>query len=299
MSKNIAVVGTVADVSFPLCHGKVSLADGRLHLRDSNLDYNLEVNRGTPALMAAAVKAAEAIGNIEVYGFLVGDTGRGDGSRKLYRFLEGHLFEFDFDILTFHYLQPDVDWHNRVLFAVEAMARRPVLIADAGFMYAAKMSGQAGEYDLFTPDSGELAFLADEIAPHPFYTRGFILHQNNQMPDLIRRAYQHQNGAKHLLVKGKTDYVADADQVIETIDTPSFEAMEAIGGTGDTLTGLLSVLCAAGFKPADAAIMAARANRWTGHYAKPNPATQVLALINTIPAALAAIMDKNNQEKTA
>jgi len=45
------------------------------------------------------------------------------------------------------------------------------LIADAGFMYAAKMSGQASKYDLFTPDVGELAFLADEEAPHLFYTR--------------------------------------------------------------------------------------------------------------------------------
>jgi ADP-dependent NAD(P)H-hydrate dehydratase / NAD(P)H-hydrate epimerase len=52
------------------------------------------------------------------------------------------------------------------------MNRRPILIADAGFMYAAKMSGQAACYDFFTPDVGELAFLADEMAPHPFYTRG-------------------------------------------------------------------------------------------------------------------------------
>jgi len=35
------------------------------------------------------------------------------------------------------------------------------------------MSGNAQSFDLFTPDAGELAFLADEEAPHPFYTRGF------------------------------------------------------------------------------------------------------------------------------
>ena len=34
---------------------------------------------------------------------------------------------------VFHYLQPDVDWHNRVLFAVQEMQPRPLLIADAGF----------------------------------------------------------------------------------------------------------------------------------------------------------------------
>ena len=34
-----------------------------------------------------------------------------------------------------------------VLFALEESPGSPVLIADAGFMYAAKMSGSAAEYD--------------------------------------------------------------------------------------------------------------------------------------------------------
>ena len=59
--------------------------------------------------------------------------------------------------------------------ALEEWKRRPIVVADAGFMYAAIMSGYAASYVLFTPDVGELAFLADEKAPHPFYTRGYIL----------------------------------------------------------------------------------------------------------------------------
>jgi hypothetical protein len=47
--------------------------------------------------------------------------------------LSHHLPQSDFTTLCFHYLQPDVDWHNQVFFAIEAMARRPFLIADAGF----------------------------------------------------------------------------------------------------------------------------------------------------------------------
>ena len=141
-------------------------------------------------------------------------------------------------------MQPDVDWHNRVLFAVQEMQPRPLLIADAGFMYVAKMSGQAGEYDLFTPDAGELAFLADETAPHPFYTRGFILHDNNHVPDLIARAYTYQNASRYLLVKGATDYLADSQGVIATVAEPRIEALEAIGGTGDTLTGIVAALVA-------------------------------------------------------
>ena len=286
----IGIVGTVPDLQFPLIHGKVRLIDNQLEIEGRLI----AVNRGTPALVGAALKASECIPCPAIHAFLVGDIGKGDGSRKLYEFLARHLREFDFRVLTFHYLQPDVDWHNKVLFAVESMHRRPILIADAGFMYAAKMSGQAESYDFFTPDVGELAFLADELAPHPFYTRGFILHEDNDVPDLIRRAYEHQNAAKHLLVKGETDLIADRNGIIETVDEPSCDAMEAIGGTGDTLAGLLSVLCGVGFDPADAAVSAARANRMSGFYAHANPASQVMELINKIPQALSVVTKTKN-----
>lgn len=150
---------------------------------------------------------------------------------------------------------------NRILLAIGDMPVRPVLIADAGFMYAAKMSGQSPEYDLFTPDVGELAFLADEAAPHPFYTRGFILHDEHRIPDLIARAYAHENAPRYLLVKGKIDYLANREGIQTTIQEPS---MEAIGGTGDTLTGIVAALIAAGKEVSEAAISAAQANRWAG-----------------------------------
>jgi len=189
-----------------------------------------------------------------------------------------------------------VDWHNRVLFAVEEMTRRPVLIADAGFMYAAKMSGQAEAYDLFTPDVGELAFLADEEAPHPFYTRGFILHDENLVPDLIARAYQHQNAARYLLVKGARDYLADSKGIKAVVDSPVEEALEAMGGTGDTLTGLVSALIDSGREITKAAVPAAKANRLAGHLARPTPATQVAEIIGYIPEALDLVVgEKQNK----
>jgi hypothetical protein len=52
--------------------------------------------------------------------------------------------------------------------ALNEVNPRPLLCADAGYMYVAKMSGYAASYDLFFPDAGELAFLADENAPHPY-----------------------------------------------------------------------------------------------------------------------------------
>jgi NAD(P)H-hydrate repair Nnr-like enzyme with NAD(P)H-hydrate dehydratase domain len=194
--------------------------------------------------------------------------------------------------MTFHYLQPDVDWHNRVLFTIEELTPKPLLVADAGFMYSAKMSGQASSYDLFTPDAGELAFLADEEAPHPFYARGFILQNEDQVPELIARAYAHANAASYLLVKGKEDYIACKDGIFATVSHPADEAMEAIGGTGDTLTGIVSALIDSGMHVKQAAEKAAMINRLAGHYAQPTPATQVSEIIDRIPTAMREVMGK-------
>jgi hypothetical protein len=289
-----AIVGTVPDQNLPIVFGTVKLEDNGIRIQGKKVF----VDRGTPALLAAAVKTCEMLDQTAPFGYLVGDIGKGDGSRSLYEYLTRHFGKgtsrsrpsTDFNTIAFHYLQPDVDWHNRVLLSVHEMARRPVLIADAGFMYAAKMSGQASEYDLFTPDVGELAFLADEEAPHPFYTRGFILHEENRVPELIARAYERNNAPRYLLVKGEQDYVADSQGIQATIDSPVEGAMEAMGGTGDTLTGIVAALIAAGIEIKEAAVIAARVNRLAGHYTKPTPATQVMEIIEHIPRALEDIL---------
>ncbi len=287
----LAIVGTIPHKDFPLVAGKVTLEDNDICIQGKRGS----VNRGTPALLAAAIKTSEALGQPPPFGYLVGDIGLGHGSRRLYEYLTRHLGESDFHTITFHYLQPDVDWHNRVLFAIEEMARRPILIADAGFMYAAKMSGQAEVYDLFTPDAGELAFLADETAPHPFYTRGFILHNENQIPDLIARAYRYNNAPRYLLVKGKQDYVANQQGILATIDSRMEETLEAIGGTGDTLTGIVAALIGTGMEIRKSAIIAAHVNRLAGYYANPTPATQVMEIIRHIPEALEKILEKREE----
>ena len=286
-----AVVGTIPDQDFPLVTGLVSLKDNAISIQGQQIP----VSRGTPALLAAAIKAGELQGQAAPYGFLVGDIGLGVGSRRLCDYLVEHLGKSDFRTITFHYLQPNVRWHNRVLSAVEQMTKRPILVADAGSMYAAKMSGKAEAYDLFTPDIGELAFLADEQAPHPLYTRGFILHEETRVPELITRSYTHNNAARHLLVKGETDYVTNQNGIQATIDYPIVEAMEAIGGTGDTLTGIVVALIAAGMEISEAATVAARANRLAGYYAKPTAATQVAEIVSYIPGALEEILAENKK----
>jgi len=289
----LAVVGTVPDKAFPLIEGEVALEGDEIVIQDRRV----QVNRGTPALLAAALMTGKELEQESPHAYLVGDIGKGDGSRQLYDYLSRHVSRLFFRTMVFHYLQPDTDWHSRVFFALEAMAQRPVLIADAGFMYAAKMSGQALEYDLFTPDAGELAFLADEEAPHPFYTRGFILHEDKKITQLIARAYEHQNAARCLLVKGQPDYVANQQGVVATIDSPVNEAMEAIGGTGDTITGIVAALIEGGWGVAEAAIAAAQINRMAGHYAAPTPASSVMELIRYIPRAAREILSRGSGVK--
>jgi ADP-dependent NAD(P)H-hydrate dehydratase / NAD(P)H-hydrate epimerase len=282
----LAIVGTIPDSSVPLITGEVVSQNGTINSRG----HSFAIERGTPTLIAAAVATLTFFAKPSPVVYLVGDVGRGDGSRRLYEYLVLHIGSTDFSTITFHYLQPDVDWCNRIMFALEGVASRPVLIADAGFMYMAKMSGNAPLFDLFTPDAGELAFLADEEAPHPFYTRGFILHEENLVPDLIKRAYQHENASRYLLVKGEKDYIAASDEIIGIISDPDVPALEPIGGTGDVLTGIVSGLIEAGWEISKAAVAAAKVNRLAGQYAAPSPATRVSEIVAQIPRALRDIL---------
>lgn len=282
----LVIAGTVPDDTFPLVLGEVRGGPDAIQVAGRSVD----VARGTPAMLAAALEASKVLGTRPPVACLAGDIGLGRGSGQVYAMLSGQAREIAPSVMAFHYLQPDVDWHNKVLFALTELEPRPLLVADAGFMYAAKMSGMAAEYDLFTPDAGELAFLADERAPHPFYTRGFILQNGNGASELIRRAYEHDNAARCLLVKGVSDHVASSRGILSTVDSPDVEALEAMGGTGDTVTGMAAALIHAGLDVPAAALMAARANRLAAQAAGPTPASQVAELIGHIPHALETLL---------
>ncbi len=282
----LAVVGTMPEGPPQVVEGSVSLDGDRLFVAGRGFP----VNRGTAALLAAAAQAASWLGEPPPHACLAGDIGVGDGSLKLYAHLVERVRDWNARAIAFHYILPDVDWHNRVLLALEDLAARPLLIADAGYMYVAKMSGQAQAYELFTPDVGELAFLADEEAPHPFYTRGFLLKEENRVEELIARAFRNGDAARCLLVKGAKDLVATQEGVLSVIQEPVVEAMEAIGGTGDTLTGMAAVLVASGMAVEKASEAAARANRLAGKLADPTPATQISKIIEKIPVALKQVL---------
>ncbi|MGC8719326.1 MAG: NAD(P)H-hydrate dehydratase [Thermodesulforhabdaceae bacterium] len=279
----LTVIGTLPDPHVPLISGSVEHHSGILKI-DGRWEF--PVQRGTSALLAAACETIKHLGNIMPRAILAGDSGKGDGSRQIYRYLVQNPESLKTNVLVFHYLFPDVDWHGKILMALETVSPKPTLVADAGFMYVAKMSGHASFYDLFTPDVGELAFLADEEAPHPFYTRGFIIHQENNIPALIHRAYSHGNAAKNLLVKANRDYLVVNGQIIETVSEPDVPALEAIGGTGDTLTGIVSALLDCGFELSRAMIVAAKANRIMGLLANPGIETPIAKLISHIREAI-------------
>ena len=244
------------------------------------------MQRGTAALAATAILACKELGIAPPRLLLAGDPGSGAGSRAIYAWLEQNLAGLSPAGLTFHYLFPDQDWHNRVLMAAQALDAPPVMVADAGFMYVAKMSGYADAYDLFTPDLGELAFLADENAPHPFYTRGFLLAREDDVPPLLQRALEHGNCPKNLIIKGSKDYIVVDGRVIATVGAPSVPAMECIGGTGDLVTGLATAFLCGGAAMDEACMAAARMARLLAQLCAPNPGTQIGELIEMLPEAM-------------
>ena len=279
-------VGTIPEAGFPLALAPFGTTGRELCLGPQRCP----INRGTPAMLAAAAAAYECVcpesSGEDLYVLAAGDTGNGRGSREVYRQLLEILPELRPRGITFHYLLPDVDWHSRILMAALALPEPPIMIADAGYMYAAKMSGYAQSYDLFTPDIGELAFLADESAPHPFYTRNFLLADEEQAEELITRAFASENAARHLLVKGKTDRYVHNGVILETVDSPDVPMLEPVGGTGDTLTGVVSALLASGSEMRPACAAGLRINRRMGLLAQPNPASSVMDLLAFLPSAI-------------
>jgi hypothetical protein len=284
----LALIGTIPYHGLPVISGEVFIRDGNVTIGEESSP----LHRGFSAMIGAAAIVCIELGLPPPTAFTVGDIGLGDGSRRLYAYLKNRLTDLPAKVLTFHYFMPDVNRHNQVFRAIEKKSERPVIIADAGFMYVAKMSGYAPSYDLFTPDIGELAFLADEVAPHPFYTRGFICHEEDNVPFLISRAYQAGNASKVMIVKGERDYICNQGRIVATIEDPCIKPLEAIGGTGDTLTGIVSALIYGGYAIEEAAILSAKINRLAGELANPTPGTQVSEIIVHIPKALPIALGK-------
>lgn len=274
------IAGTMPIKEMPLAFGQVS-AEGDFLLIEG---HRIPCTQGTSAMVSAALTTTDYL-KLEAPQMLVaGDIGQGKGSREIYEYLIQHVAELSPQVLALHYWLPDMAQTRRLCAAIEKCARRPIMIADAASMYSAKAAGLATAFDIFTPDIPEMAFLADPAATHPAYVQRHLIDTDiSQARELIKKAYENRSAARLLLVKGAIDYIVSNGEVVATINEPDVPPMEAIGGTGDTITGLVSAFIYAGLEPQEAAIIAARANRMAGKFAEVTPATRVRQVIARFP----------------
>ena len=287
MNCQLMLAGTVPSEDISLVAGTAEINSQTLTVGNKHFS----INRGTAAMIGAACAVASYFDVSHPFCVIGGDIGKKTGSRLVYHYIRKNIAEMQVSVLCLHYIVPDIGLHNQMLAVIGRLKEKPCLIADAGFMYAAKASGRAASYDLFLPDIGELAFLADDKASHPAYTRGFLTGLEGSPVKLIERAYNTGNASRHLCVKGKTDRVCSDGTVAEEIDTPVVEALEAIGGTGDTITGMVAGLVSHGVPIKEACVIACRANRKAGEMVNPTPATQIHEIIAKIPQAVDEVIN--------
>lgn len=275
------ISGTVPIKDLPLTMGEVRFDGEFLSLND----FKIPCTQGTGAMISAALATIDYLKIDPPKVLLVGDNGEGMGSRLLYEYLIKNIPDLLPDVLVLHYCLPMIALMRRLCESVERCSKRPIMIADASSMYAAKAAGLAAKFDIFTPDATEIAFLADPDATHPAYISRHLFDTDvTRTPELVATAYQLKGAAKLLLVKGAIDYVVREGEIIDTITEPNIPSLEAIGGTGDTITGLVAAFAYAELELHEAAIIAARANRMAGKFAQATPATKVWQIISQFPA---------------
>lgn len=279
----LLICGTVPLIDLGLTLGEAKFDGEKLFINDCEIPCT----QGTAALISAASVTASYCKTSAPRVAVAGDNGSGKGSRLLYDYLIQNLPSVSPGILLLHYILPVMGLMKKVCAAAEKCTAKPVMIADASSMYAAKAAGLAPLFDIFTPDLCEMAFLADATAAHPAYISHHLFSSEiAQAQELITAAYQQKSAAKTLLIKGATDLVVEDGKIICTISEPDIPALEAIGGTGDTISGMIGVFIDKGMSHREAVIAAAMANRKAGEYARVTPATKIRQVVAALPSAL-------------
>ncbi|HVP23549.1 MAG TPA: NAD(P)H-hydrate dehydratase [Conexivisphaerales archaeon] len=247
---------------------------------------------GAMAMMAAAATCTQSLGMEPPVGAIAGDLGQGTGSASLYTYLTEKAASLGASALTMHYILPLRKPFMEFVEMLDYWPKRPFMIADAGSMLIAKATGSCRKFDLFTPDAGEICFLADPEAGHPAYVKSMLFEiDTTQVPKLIDQAYASGNAPRYMLIKGPVDFIVDNGKVVSTISEPNIPALEPIGGTGDTITGMVSALISGGYEPVKACVIAGRANRLAGQMTNPDPSTQVFQIIKNLGPAVRKVVD--------
>ena len=286
----LVLVGTIPIDDMPLTHGKCRYTGDSLQIGEYTLQGEY-VTLGTAAMISAAAATCQAVGTDEPHAVVVGDTGMGEGNQKLFQYLTRNIAEIKPDVLTLHYILPTRDLFINFINEVYKMEKRPFLIADAGALLNAKAVNIARKFDLFTPDPGELSFLADKEAAHPAYVQHFIFNvDQTEVPELSQQAYQNGDAPKYMIVKAPIDHIVVEGKVVAVINEPNVTALEPIGGTGDTITGEVSALISSGMDVVEACTNASRINRVAGRMANPTPATTIAQFIPHIGDAVREVL---------
>lgn len=274
------IAGTIPIKDLPLTMGEAR-AEGELLVVGSR---RIPATQGTGAMISAALTTINYLKLEAPHVLVAGDTGQGNGSRDIYEHLIQNVTDISPRVLALHYCLPDMGLMRRLCKCIRRCPRKPLTVADAGSMYAAKAAGLAFHFDIFTPDAAEMAFLADPGATHPAYIARHLFDADmDQTPQLAATAHRHKAAARLLLIKGSIDYVVRNGEILDTIAEPDIPALEAIGGTGDTITGMVSAFVYAGLELHEAAMIASRANRMAGNFARATPATRVRQIVDQLP----------------
>lgn len=282
----LLVCGTIPQEDISMITGEARFDSEKLFIEDKEIPCT----QGTAALISAACVTAKHFQSAPPRVILVGDTGRGKNSHALYDYLAKNIGQIAPDVLLMHYILPIMGLMKKVHAAAMKCSKKPVLMADASSMYAAKAGGLGPQFDVFTPDISEIAFLADPDAIHPAYISHHLFNTDaSRTPDLIAAACRQKSAAKLLIVKGSTDYIVEDGKIVCTVSDPDVPTLEAIGGTGDTISGMTGAMIDAGFGHAKAAVCAARANREAGRAIQATPATKIRSIIEAIPRVLGTV----------
>ena len=277
--KVIVLVGTVP-YKTDVYTGIARIDEDYLYIEKTR--FNIE--RGTAAMAASCAQICRFYGLPMPLCIFGGDISDGKGTELMFQNLNLDIVKYNSEIVTLHYMFPKIAYGEPFVTKINSLPRKPQLVADAGGMYLMKTIKQSQFFDVFTPDEGELLFLADEYASHPLYVRSELINKITDKDSLVQSAYRNGNTAKTIIVKGKTDYIYREGIRVKEYKGPDIPAMEAIGGTGDTITGMLTGLRFG--KEGDPDYKALVINRLIGKHIKCTPATQIKEFITAIPIVL-------------
>ncbi len=270
------IAGTIPIDGFELSCGTPALNGDDLVLNGRCIPCGM----GAAACVSAALKTCGHLNIDPPKVILVGDCGNSGGSRELYSYLLEKADFKDAAVLTMHYIMPIASMMKKVMKRL-GKYKNMKIVADAGSMYAIKAAGLCGRADIMIPDMCELSFLADSGADHPAYIAKHLINGYEiDVAEAVRSIYAADGAPELLIIKGETDYVVENGEIKATVNDYNNPEMEAIGGTGDTITGMVSAFCYAGVDRLTAAILSLKANRKAGEDLKTSD--RVSSLVNNL-----------------